>query len=179
MGVSGRDVYVPHNVPTSDDNFAGRVSVLRDVGDGTVAVAAEIIPNAQSAPFGPLTIQSGLVDGAERDFVFWSRSTDSPTFIYGLFPTARYTENDGMGVGSYNLKAFASWDRSSIAKPTVSSDLSGLWVGGSAVAGWTGAAGPINNVNQIAPGFLSWETELAQPEFDPSQREYLLFVAVN
>lgn len=176
VGVSGTDVYVSHNVRAANGKFEGRVSIIRDTDDDAF-IAAEIIPTNRFKPFGPLTTQSTLIDGEERDMVFWGESSGDGTaqerYIYALYPSSTFAANSGMGSASYILKAFGTWSRSLITKPAVSDDLSGLWAGGtgSVVEGWTGDVSPAKSFDKIVPSSSNWSSELELPEWDLSQRK--------
>jgi hypothetical protein len=178
VGITGSDVYLSHNVPTPEGGYEGRVSVIHDNGGNAAAVAAELTPDNRSEPFGPLTVRSTLSSGVDRDVVFWGESSADGNaaegFIYTLLPSESYAENKGVGNDSYTLRTFGTWERSLVTRPTVSQDLSGLWVGGgsSVVAGWIGNLGPASNFDSSAPVSAVWETDLETSEMDPSKRKF-------
>jgi hypothetical protein len=99
---------------------------------------------------------------------------DNESKLYMLTQSDDFEENKGLGNQSYIITQFGSWGKSVVVKPTVSSDLSGLWVGGgfSTVAGWIGESSPFNikNDSQESIEIPFWESALEQSEWDSSQR---------
>jgi hypothetical protein len=176
IGIDGTTVYVSHNVPVSK-GYQGTLSVIKDYG-GNVSLAAELTNDSRTVPFGPLTIRYDSSTGAYKDVVFWGESsrdggTENPS-LYVLLPSEVHSQNNGIGSESYFLKTFSTLERALVMKPTVSADLSGLWVGGgsSLVAGWTGDQGPASNLLRSGLVSAGWETSLEMPEWDPTQRKF-------
>lgn len=176
IGIDGATLYVSHNVPASD-GYQGTLSVIKDYG-GNVSLAAELTIDSRTVPFGPLTIRYDNSTGVYKDVVFWGDTSreggaQNPS-LYVLLPSEVHTQNNGIGSESYFLKTFSTFERALVMKPTVSADLSGLWVGGgsSLVAGWTGSQGPASNM--LSSGLVSagWTTSLEKPEWDPTQRKF-------
>lgn len=177
VGITGYSVYVSHNVPTSEGS-QGVVTVILDDG-GNAVVAATFSAADRSLPFGPLTARDDSSTGVHRDVVFWGESSTDESvgdlLLYVLRQSDIYSQNNGIGNESYSLETFGTWAASLVMKPTVSADLSGLWVGGgsSTIAGFTGSLGPASNFGSGDPVSAGWNVTLEQPDWDPSQRKFV------
>jgi hypothetical protein len=172
VGESGSIIYISHNVPT----VGGILTVVHD-NQGSPIVAAEITVNGESFFFGPLTNIYNSTDKVQKDFLFWvgtSIVNDNESKLYMLTQSDLFTQNRGIGNESYIITHFGSWGKSVVMKPTISSDLSGIWIGGgfSTVAGWIGDASPFNIKGDFhnSTEEPSWESALEQSEWDSSQR---------
>lgn len=173
VGVTG--IYISHNELNDSGTFEGRVSVVVVANGDNAAVAAEIFPEDRFEAFGPLTGQTTLLDGEERDVIFWGETNNNggDGFLYALMPSDTFNLF-GVGKDAYSLVQLGVWRRRLITKPTVRRDLSGLFMagGGSYVAGWVGASAPDDNLDTAAPVASQWGTLLDnRSERDPLQRK--------
>jgi hypothetical protein len=177
VGTSGSTIYISHNVPT----LGGVLTVVHD-NQGNPVVAAELTVDGDALTFGPLTVTNNSTEKTKKDVLLWGGTSSIEGYeskMYMMTQSDVFAENRGLGNESYTITQFGSWEKSLIIKPTVSSDLSGFWIGGefSTIAGWIGDAAPFNvkKDTQISVEVPSWESVLEQSEWDFSQRTSFLY----
>lgn len=186
IGNDGDKIYVATNVPVStvDSNGNtvfkddGRVRVISNNG-GTPFVTATKFSRGRTAPFGPLGIRTVTFGGKNRDLIFFAESLEKgfadDGHLHFLTPSASFDEAFGRGNDSYNLITFSEWGKSSVVRPTVSTDGVLIWLGGtgSIIAGWPDIEDMLDSVEfeSSFPIEPKWEQFITPSEINPTQRK--------